>query len=81
VDIPVKLPAPDFGTDAHAGPKAAVADAAPDGMAEDAPDGMADDGELAAAFGAELDVLLPELPHAAAPMATLAASRDPARRR
>jgi predicted phosphoribosyltransferase len=74
--MPLKLPAPDFGTDEHAGPKSVVVDAEPEGAIEGA-------AELAAAFGAELDVpeVLPEPPHAAAPMATLAARTDPARRR
>jgi hypothetical protein len=78
--MPLKLPAPDFGTDEHAGPKLVVVDVEPGGMAEAESDGADDD---AAAFGAELDgaEVLPELPHAAAPTARLAASTDPARRR
>jgi hypothetical protein len=75
--MPLKLPAPDFGTDEHAGPKLVVVDVEPDGMSE----GIEEAPEDAAAFGAELDgaEVLPELPHAAALMTRPAASTDPAR--
>jgi hypothetical protein len=75
--MPLKLPAPDLGTDAHAGPKLAVVDEEPDGMSE----GIDEADDELAAFGAELDVaeVLPELPHAAALMTRPAASTDPAR--
>jgi hypothetical protein len=81
VDIPLKLPAPDFGTDVHAGPKSVVVDVEPDGMSEGIDEAPEEDGAEAAAFGAELDVaeVLPVLLHAAAPMARPATSTDPAR--
>jgi hypothetical protein len=76
--MPLKLPAPDFGTDEHAGPKSVMADAEPDGMAEE--------GDDAAAFGAEPDVpdvpdAPPELPHAAVPRARPVTTTEAARMR
>jgi len=75
--MPLKLPAPDFGTDEQAGPKS-IAAAAPDpaaaGAAADPPDAGADPAEAAD----EEDPL--EL-HAAVPSARLTARPDTARRR
>jgi hypothetical protein len=73
--MPVKLPAPVLGTDAHPGPKSDVVladDPAPEAMADDDEDGMADD-EAGAAAGVvdEEDEL-----QAAAPTARLAAIPD-----
>ncbi len=78
VAIPVKLPAPDEGTEEQPEPKS-IADA----LAADAEDeGIADDGiadEEADEAGAAAELLeLPEL-HAAAPTATPAAATDTAR--
>jgi hypothetical protein len=78
--MPVKLPAPDAGTDEHPGPKSdmALADepAPPDAMGDD-DDAMGDD-EVGAAIGVldEEDEL-----HAAAPTARPAARPDTASRR
>src|SRR5216684_9341738 len=75
VAIPLKLPAPDFGTDEQAGPKSMAA-AAPEPAAagaEEAAVGEDDDPDAADEDPLEL--------HAAAPMARLAASPDTARMR
>jgi hypothetical protein len=79
VAIPVKLPAPEAGTEEQPKPKSAIDDAPAD--AED--EGMADEGiadELADEAGAAAELLeLPELLHAAAPTATPATAMDTAR--
>jgi hypothetical protein len=70
VAIPVKLPAPDEGTEAQPEPKSVAA--APAADAED--EGIADEA------GAAAELLeLPALLHAAAPTATPAATTDTAR--
>jgi hypothetical protein len=72
--MPVKLPAPVLGTDAHPGPKSDVVladEPAPDAMADDDDDGMADDEAGAAAGVVDEDEL-----QAAAPTARLAAIPD-----
>jgi hypothetical protein len=79
VAIPVKLPAPDEGTEAQPEPKSVTdppaADAGDEGIADE---GIADEAECEA--GAAAGVLeLPELLHAAAPTATPAATTDTAR--
>jgi hypothetical protein len=80
VDMPLKLPAPDLGTDAQPEPKS-VAEAEPelDGMAEALDEAMADDEDLGAADD-EADVP-PELLQAAVPRASPAATADTARMR
>src|SRR6202034_1593069 len=65
--IPLKLPAPDLGTDEQPAPKSAAAA------------GLAIGAEVEAIGGADVEAP-PEL-HAAAPMATLTASPDRASRR
>src|SRR6201986_1758746 len=83
VAMPVKLPAPLFGTAEQPGPKSdmVLADApAPDAMAGEAGDPLADGdvkGEEEAGAAAVLDE--PKL-HAAAPTTMLAATPDTARR-
>jgi hypothetical protein len=74
VAIPVKLPAPDEGTEAQPEPKSII-----DAPAADAEDeGIAD--EEADEVGAAAELLeLPELLHAAAPTARPAATTDTAR--
>jgi hypothetical protein len=75
VAIPVKLPAPDEGTEEQPEPKS-IADAPEeDGIAED--DGIADEADEAGAAAELLE--LPELLHAAAPTARPAATTDTAR--
>jgi hypothetical protein len=71
VDMPLKLPAPDFGTDEQAGPKSMTAAAAPDPATAD----EAGPGEPEAA-----DEEPPEL-QAAVPRARLTARPDTASRR
>jgi hypothetical protein len=80
VAIPVKLPAPDLGTEAQPEPKSDVVDAAAPDAAEAGEDGIGDD---AADDGVEVaEVLeLGELLHAAAPTARPAAATDAARMR
>jgi hypothetical protein len=87
VDMPLKLPAPDFGTDEQAGPKSMAATAAPDPAAAGAAaDPAADDAgpdELEAepeAADEAADEEPPEL-QAAVPRARLMARPDTARRR
>jgi hypothetical protein len=84
VAIPVKLPAPDVGTEAHPGPKSDVVDAPAAEAGEDAI------GELDAGIGVLADddgadaagvLELGELLHAAAPTARPAAATDAARMR
>jgi hypothetical protein len=69
VAIPLKLPAPDLGTDEQPGPKSVAAVGAD----------VLDIGAEVEAAGADVEAP-PEL-HAAAPMARLAASPDRASRR
>jgi hypothetical protein len=79
--MPLKLPAPDLGTDAQPDPKSVVVAPELDGMAEaDALDGAADDEALAAD---DDDAEVPELPelHAAAPSARPAVTTETATRR
>jgi hypothetical protein len=80
VDMPLKLPAPDLGTDAQPEPKS-VAEAEPelDGIAAALDEAMADDEDLGAADD-EADVP-PELLQAAVPRASPAATADTARMR
>ncbi|MGA2826759.1 MAG: hypothetical protein ABSF03_11630 [Streptosporangiaceae bacterium] len=84
VDIPLKLPAPDFGTDAQPVPKSADA-VDPDGMADalDPPAAGAADADEAADDGADEDEadVLPVLLQAAPPKASPAATADTARMR
>jgi hypothetical protein len=77
--MPLKLPAPDLGTDAQPEPKS-VAEAEPelDGMAEALDEAMADDEDLGAADEAAVP---PELLQAAVPRASPAATADTARMR
>jgi hypothetical protein len=72
VDIPVKLPAPDAGTDAQPGPKSVLTDAADAGAAgaEPASELMGADGEDAAPAAEPLEL------HAAALMAMPATSPE-----
>jgi hypothetical protein len=72
VAIPLKLPAPDFGTDEQAGPKF-IAAAAPEEDAAAA--GLAEEDAGAAAVDDE------DEPHAAVARPRLTASPDRARRR
>jgi hypothetical protein len=75
--MPVKLPAPDFGTDEHPGPKSIVLAAPPE-----APEGAAaDDEDDAIGEAGAAEVLDGEELHAAAPVARLAAMPDTASRR
>jgi hypothetical protein len=76
--MPVKLPAPVFGTEAQPGPKSAAVAAADPPAAE--PDAIGDEAE-AAGEDAEPDapVVEPLELQAAAPMARAAASPDTAR--
>ena len=78
VDIPLKLPAPDEGTDAQPEPKSVV-EVDPDGMAE-APDDAIEDDPDDGADEDEADVP-PELLQAAVPKASPAATADTARMR
>jgi hypothetical protein len=82
VDMPLKLPAPDFGTDEQAGPKSMTAAAAPDpaaaGAAADPDPVTADDaGPDEPEAGDEEPLEL----QAAVPRARLTARPDTARRR
>jgi hypothetical protein len=75
VAIPVKLPAPDEGTEAQPEPKSVV-----DALAADAEDEAIDDEDIDDEAGAAAELLeLPELLHAAAPTARPAATTDTAR--
>jgi hypothetical protein len=81
--MPVKLPAPDLGTDAQPDPKSVVVAPELDGIAEaidDELDGMADDEALA---DDPDEAEVPELPelHAAAPSARPAVTTETATRR
>ena len=77
VDIPLKLPAPDFGTEAQAGPKSMAAAAAAD--AEDA----ARRARTTGAEDVEPEAAVEDAdePHAAVPRPRLTARPDRARRR
>jgi hypothetical protein len=82
--MPVKLPAPDLGTEAQPGPKSDIADAAAPDAGEDAIGELdAGIGVLADDDGAEAAGVLElgELLHAAAPTARPAAATDAARMR
>ncbi|HXP54469.1 MAG TPA: hypothetical protein VN847_05925 [Streptosporangiaceae bacterium] len=80
--MPLKLPAPDLGTDAQPDPKSVVEAEPEDGMAEaiDELEGMAEDEALGAD---DDDAEVPELPelHAAAPSARPAVTTETATRR
>jgi hypothetical protein len=80
--MPVKLPAPVFGTDEHPGPKSVMLADEPEApdevVADDEDDGMGDDE--AGAAGAVLEEGDEEL-HAAAPTARAAAMPDTVSRR
>jgi hypothetical protein len=81
--MPLKLPAPDLGTDAQPVPKSVVVAPELDGMAEaieEELEGIADDEALAAD---DDDAEVPELPelHAAAPSARPAVTTETATRR
>jgi hypothetical protein len=82
VDMPLKLPAPDLGTDAQPDPKSVVVAPELDGMAEaiEELDGIAEDEALA---DDPDDAAVPELPelHAAAPSARPAVTTETATRR
>jgi len=77
--MPLKLPAPDLGTDAQPEPKS-VTEAEPelDGIAAAPDEAMADDEDLGAADEAAVP---PELLQAAVPIASPAATADTARMR
>jgi len=77
--MPLKLPAPDLGTDAQPEPKSvAEAEPEPDGVAAALDEPMADDEDLGAADEAAVP---PELLQAAVPRASPAATADTARMR
>jgi hypothetical protein len=73
VDIPVKLPAPDEGTEEHPEPKSIIDDEL---VPEEAD--IEDEADAAGAAAAEL-LELPELLHAAAPSAMPAVATETAR--